>query len=158
MCRDIRIPRLSSLSRVILVVLISLVIGMTAGFAKVYAETLNSVNIPGAGNVGTAFTTGTSSGGIRYGWGGSSSSVTLYYVYASTRLWHIGNLDHESYQSCNWCKTANTTAHGTAISGDPFGGRSAFRYSTSSGSAVYYTSWPDYSASCSNYWYNGVAC
>jgi hypothetical protein len=152
----------SALIRLASIALVSAILGAFIGVGQAYAETLYNVSVPGAGNVATAGTTGYSSGGTSYATGRSTSTVTLYHIFGGVRFWHQsteGNII-SSQSNKNWynSKGGYTNQIATVGYGDKATTRSTFRWNTSYHSSIYYTSWPNYSASCSAAWYYGDPC
>lgn len=145
-------------TRYIIVAVIAILVAFGSGIVTARAEILYNRYVPGAGNVGTAGTYGWEDGGDVYGYGISTSSVTLYYIHAGARIWHYGEIDTQDGAVWYWGTGGSTDTIISSVYGAIVGTRSAFRYSPSSGSSVYYTSWPSYTGSCSNYWYSGGSC
>ena len=139
--------------------ILAMLVVLGFGIVAARAESKPSVNVPGAGNVGYAATYGW--GGVN-GYGRSTSSVTLYHLYAGARIWHQSTgyniLEDWSYRSWYWSTGGYTGVVSSIGYGDRVSTRSAFLYLPGNRSGVYYTSYPHYSASCSTYWYTGNNC
>jgi hypothetical protein len=71
----------------IAIFMVANIIGMAIGFGHAYAETKSNINVPGAGQVGTASTVAWGVTGGTNASGSSTSSVNLYQIYANIRFW-----------------------------------------------------------------------
>ncbi|RME46421.1 MAG: hypothetical protein D6791_08360 [Chloroflexi bacterium] len=150
---------------ILMVAIIAAVVGAVIGVGRVYAEVLQNQYVPGAGNVATAGTVGWYNGGELNSYGTSTSTTTLYYIFAGIRIWHSPSccpnqiMDQDS-QAWYYSRGGNTNVVQSVGYGDVASTRSAFRYSSSpgTGSSVYYTSYPDNLGSCSTFWYTGNDC
>lgn len=155
----LRRPALSvhhHITKMVMVTVIAVLVGMGLGQARIYAETQSNVYVPGAGNVGTAGTWGWSSGGNLFAYGGSTSSVTLSYQGANIRIWHVGPLLQDS-DAKDWYNSYGGVTDTVSSSG--YGDKAATNSGFfQSGGANYYTSYPDNSASCYAFWNNGSSC
>jgi hypothetical protein len=144
--------------RLTLASLVAFIVGVSLGLRDAYAESVSNIYVPDAGYVGMASTTGWQSGGVRFAIGSTGSSISMYYMFAGMRLWHLGNLDEEDYVGVNYTTSVSTATLSTVLYGEPFSTRSALLYSSSSHSALEYTSYYDKSGSCPDYWYYGIQC
>lgn len=126
------------------------------------AEMLWGVYVPGIGHVGKAGTTGWDDGILHaYGVGGSTSTP-LYYTYVQTRIWHcyMGScrIQDRKWASCFNCTHVSTNEVASGVYDRKAGTRTVLQGSMLAHGAEYYTSLPDYSASCANYYWNGGSC
>lgn len=140
------------------------IIGMVIGLGHAYAEAKSNINVPGAGQVGTA---STNSWGITNGTaavGSSTSTVNLYKIYANIRFWHSppgypplrGLRDQQIWTNKRGGSTGIISSNGF---GDRAVTRSYFIFTSGSTySGDFYTSGPGTSGSCYNYWNSGSPC
>ncbi|GIV67676.1 hypothetical protein [Caldilinea sp.] len=146
----------------ILIVLFTTILGVGLGLSQAKAEYLYNQYVDGAGNVAIAGTNGYSSGGVIYTNGVSASSVNLYHLYAQNRIWHQSagyNILQGSRSRAWYWSTGGATDQ---ISSSGYGDRgvtySLFLATTYHSATTRYTSYPDYSASCANYYNSGNNC
>lgn len=149
--------------RILKVIIVTAIVGILAGVMTLYAEERTGLPVSGVGNVATAATYGWTYQDTlyAYAYGRSTSSVSLYEIVAHVRIWHQstgGNLlqrqDRRVWRDSMGGYTGTIVSTGY---GDRAVTLSSFRPAWTSGN-VYYTSWPDYSASCYKYWNSGNNC
>lgn len=153
----------SATIKIIVVAVVAAIAGATAGIASVHAEELSNQYVNGAGYVANPGTTGWhDSNGNTYAVGQSTSNSVLYYQYAGARIWHQEitppNLleDQDGEQWYNSTGGATRVLFGSAY-GDTGVTHSYFAVQGIQGNE-YYTSWPDYTGSCYNFWNSGSSC
>lgn len=146
--------------RLLIITIIATIVGVGLGLRQVYAETKNNLNVPGAGNVGTAATNGGNwNPTYLYAYGTASSSINLFYLSAHVKFWHTGPLlQDQKFTYWNNSRGGSTALIFTNGSGDKAATQSSFRYLSPTSLATYYTSWPGTSGSCYNFWNSGNAC
>jgi|FaiFalFF_MnMetaG_3_1042247.scaffolds.fasta_scaffold04275_6 hypothetical protein len=152
--------RSASLRRLTGIWVAFLIAGITSGTVR--AEMLWYVYAPGIGYVGKAGTTGWDNGILHaYGIGGSMSTP-LYYVYVETRIWHcyMGTcqIQDRKWNSCFSCTHVSTNEVASGVYDRKAGTRTVLQGLMSVPPAEYYTSLPDYSASCASYYWYGRSC
>ncbi len=150
------------LGRILTVGLVALLVGALAGVATLYAEVLNNQWVNGAGYVANPGTSGYYIGDTLNAYGISTSTITLYYIYAWARIWHQEPTPPNLLVAEEYVEWYNSTGGTTRTrSSGGYGDRgvtsSFFSTSFAYGSG-YYTSYPDYSGSCYNYWSSGNNC
>lgn len=148
--------------KIILTVTIMGAIGV--GLGQVALAESKTVNVPGAGYVGTANTVGGKSGSTNHATGISSSTTTLFYLEAYAKMWHwrsahMGgpSLEDSSSKSLNWTTgvSTNTLYSGVNVTTAT---RSRFRYLSPTALATEYTSYPNGAGSCHTWWNSGQFC
>lgn len=141
-------------AKYLIVTVATLLLGMFLGIGQLYAES-KTVNVPGIGNVGTAETVGTASGGT---YGRSMSTTTLWHIRAHIKIWHTGNILQAQDNKVWWNSTGFWTNNISSIGhGDYSVTLHKFKYtSATSGDATVYTSM-DGAWSCSSAWNHYVS-
>lgn len=156
-----RIPVHSAVSRIIVIAIAALIAGTFAGITDVNAETLSDQYVNGVGYVANPGTVGWYSGGL-YVVGQSTSDTSLWYIYGSARIWHPEypppNLK-ESETAQEWYNSTGQALPAIfgGNSGDKGVTHSYFAREGYSGNA-YFTSYPDRTGSCWNFWNDGSSC
>lgn len=148
--------------RVISIALVAALVGAGLGLGTAYAENLYYQYVPQAGNVATAGSNGWYEGGDIHGSGLSTSTIQLYYISAWARIWHQSS-GYNFIQSQDWRYNYNTQGGATASIfasgyGDRLSTESLFQGTSTSLQSIYYTSYPNGSASCYTYWNSGYNC
>ena len=134
--------------KVVAVFLVSTLIGLGIGQQQAMAESKN-VWVSPVGTVGTASTTGFPSQGSV---GRSSSTITLHWLRAHTRIWHVGPLlQREQNRSLYNTRSVSTDALTSSGYGDYATTYHEFRYQSGTSLATTYTS-DSGARSCSAAW------
>ena len=137
-----------TMKKVVIVFLLVLLLGVGIGQRRALAES-KSVWVDPVGIVGTASTTGFPSQGSV---GSSSSTVTLYWLRAYTRIWHVGPILQDEYDAyatnTRHVSTPRLTSSGY---GDYAVTRHEFQYVPSKPMSITYTS-DNGARSCSAAW------
>jgi hypothetical protein len=134
--------------KVVAVFLVSTLIGLGIGQQQAMAESKN-VWVSPVGTVGTASTTGFPSQGSV---GRSSSTITLHWVRAHTRIWHVGPLlQREQNRSLYNTRSVSTDVLTSSGYGDYAVTYHEFRYQSSTSLSTTYTS-DSGGRSCSAAW------
>lgn len=146
--------------RLLIITIVATSVGIGLGFRQVYAETKNNLNVPGAGNVGTAATNGGNwNPNYLYAYGTTSSSINLFYLRAEVKFWHTGpRLQDRKFMVWSNSRGGSTPLVFTSGYGDRAATQSLFRYLSLTSLATYYTSWPGTTGSCYNFWNSGNPC
>jgi hypothetical protein len=134
--------------KVVSIFLVSILVGVGIGQQQALAESKN-VWVDPVGTVGTASTTGFPSQGSV---GRSSSTVTLYWLRAHMRIWHVGPLlQREQNKSLNNTRNVSTDTLTSSGYGDYAVTYHEFRYVPSKPMSTTYTS-DNGARSCSAAW------
>lgn len=167
--KETRLAIRHTTTKILIRAFVAVIVGLTIGIGSVHAEWLFGVDVPGAGNVANAATYRDANGCtdvmVNCDRGLSTASILLYHIFAGIKLWHppppeggsplLQDWDYKQWFNSNGGLTKIAVSSGY---GDKATTRSTFRYTTSWHSSIYYTSFPDNSASCSNHWYYGTPC
>ncbi|MBE2239061.1 MAG: hypothetical protein IAE81_14820 [Caldilineaceae bacterium] len=135
-------------AKVAIVFLVAVAIGFALGQQQALAES-KSVWVSQVGTVGTASTTGFPSQGSV---GRSSSTVTLYWLRAYTKIWHVGSILQNSDDARDFNKQSVSTRSLTSSGyGDYAVTYHEFRYQPGTSLSTAYTS-DNGARSCSAAW------
>jgi hypothetical protein len=128
-------------------------------------EDRHNLYVPGAGYVANAWTYGYWFGGVLEGWGSSSSSRALYYIFVGSRIWHCAgscSVQDQYLDQCFYCTGKGTRSVSSSVYDAYINTRSAYRASPDPSDppgVEYYTSvWPAGVMSCARYWWSGQRC
>ena len=134
--------------KVVSIFLVGILVGVGIGQQQAMAES-KSIWVSPVGTVGTASTTGFPSQGSV---GRSSSTITLYWLRAHTRIWHVGPLlQREQNRSLNNTRSISTDVLTSSGYGDYAVTYHEFRYQPGTSLSTTYTS-DNGARSCSAAW------
>ena len=134
--------------KVVSIFLVSILIGLGIGQQQAMAESKN-VWVSPVGTVGTASTTGFPSQGSV---GRSSSTITLHWLRAHTKIWHVGPiLQRQDNKALNTIKSISTDTLTSSGYGDYAVTYHEFRYQSGTSLSTAYTS-DSGARSCSAAW------
>jgi hypothetical protein len=149
----------SSILRVITFSLLGALFGSLIGVGQIYAEILSNQPVNCTGNIANPGTTGSTGSGIIYATGISTSSSSLYQIIAHARIWHnASSITGQDRQEWSNSYGGSTATLSSTYFGDHGVTNSYFRANSGCTGTTYFTSYPDNSDSCYNFWNSGNGC
>lgn len=144
--------------RIFCIAIIAASTGIVLGQGYAKAETTGPNYVDWYGNILFAITTGGPMSPGSYGTGKSTTTMSIYYLKAHARAWHLQAIDEQDSKSCGSCQNIATIQISSGTY-DAFVVTQSHARGVGSGGNYYYTSvYPHGARSCYRYWNSGQSC